>query len=126
MAVTSGWDLGSEADREAGWGRTVPLGVAGVTRRGPLDERAACCLPERLLELGCGMSEKLNAGEQKREQFIDGRIHHRLLEPSPAIHWQVQAVKLLPGMRPALQVSRAKQEMGRRRFLDPVAGPLPG
>jgi hypothetical protein len=41
MAVTSGWDLGSEADREAGWGRTVPLGVAGVTRRGPLDERAA-------------------------------------------------------------------------------------
>jgi hypothetical protein len=39
MSVTSGWDLGSEADREAGWGRTVPLGVAGVTRRGPLDER---------------------------------------------------------------------------------------
>jgi hypothetical protein len=41
MSVTSGWDLGSEADRETGWNRTVPLGVAGVTRRGPLHERAA-------------------------------------------------------------------------------------
>jgi hypothetical protein len=29
-----GWDVGSEADREAGWGRTVPLCVAGVTHRG--------------------------------------------------------------------------------------------
>jgi hypothetical protein len=37
MAVTSGWGLGSQADREAGWDRTVPLGVAGVTRRGPVD-----------------------------------------------------------------------------------------
>jgi hypothetical protein len=37
MAVMSGWDLGSEADRAAGWGRTVALGVAGVTRRGPAD-----------------------------------------------------------------------------------------
>jgi hypothetical protein len=36
MSVTSGWDLGSEADKEARWGRTVPLGVAGVTRRGPV------------------------------------------------------------------------------------------
>jgi hypothetical protein len=60
--------------------------------------------PERLLDVGCGMSEKRNAGEQKREQFIDGRINHRLLEASPAIHWRVQAVKILPGMRPALEV----------------------
>jgi hypothetical protein len=37
MAVTSGWDLGSQADREAEGDRTVPLGVAGVTRRGPVD-----------------------------------------------------------------------------------------
>jgi hypothetical protein len=37
MAVTSGWDLGSQADREAGWDQTVPLSVAGVTRRGPVD-----------------------------------------------------------------------------------------
>jgi hypothetical protein len=28
------WDLGSEADREAGWGQTVPLSVACVTCRG--------------------------------------------------------------------------------------------
>jgi hypothetical protein len=38
MTVTWGWDVGSEADKEAGWGRTVRLSVAGVTRRGPVDD----------------------------------------------------------------------------------------
>jgi hypothetical protein len=56
------------------------------------------------------MSEKRNAGEQKREQFIDGRIHHKLLEASPAIHWRVQAVKILPGN--ATRTSSRKSQAG--------------
>jgi hypothetical protein len=74
MAVTSGRDLGSEVDREAGWDRTVPLSVAGVTRCGPLDERAACCLwVVRFQGVGDGHPKRAGLGSQQARDIVEAR-----------------------------------------------------
>jgi hypothetical protein len=79
MAVTSGWDLGSEADRQAGWGRTVPLGVAGVTRRGPVDERAACCLwVVRFQGVGDGHPRRSGLGVNRPEASCGSKGSNRV------------------------------------------------
>jgi hypothetical protein len=100
MAVTSGWDLGSEADREAGWGRTVPLGVAGVTRRGPLDEGAACWLwVVRFQGVGDGHPKRSGLGQAR--DIVEARDQTAWLGskqnvPAEARQWRIGDPHLAP------------------------------